>query len=69
MLLITEEGVSVWQHVVLVFGATSSVWGYNRFGDALVGIGRLTLATLCFHYVDDYGGVEDARTYRRVCVQ
>ena len=27
MLLITEEGVSVWQHVVLVFGATSSVWG------------------------------------------
>ena len=62
MLLITEEGVSVWQHVVLVFGATSSVWGYNRFGDALVTIGRLTLATLCFHYVDDYGGVEEART-------
>ena len=52
----------MWQHVVLVFGATSSVWGYNRFGDALVGIGRLTLATLCFHYVDDYGGVEEART-------
>ena len=58
MLLITEEGVSVWQHVVFVFGATSSVWGYNRFGDALVGIGRLTLATLCFHYVDDYVDVE-----------
>ena len=62
MLLITEEGVSVWQHVVLVFGATSSVWGYNRFGDALVTIGRLALATLCFHYVDDYGGVEYALT-------
>ena len=27
-----------------------------------MGIGRLTLATLCFHYVDDYGGVEEART-------
>ena len=62
MLLITDEGVSVWQHVVLVFCATSSIWGYSRFGDALVGIGRLTLATLCFHYVDDYGGVGDART-------
>ena len=62
MLLITEEGIAVWQHVVLVFGATSSVWGYNRFGDALVGIGRLALATLCFHYVDDYGGVEESRT-------
>ena len=45
MLHITGEGVSVWQQIVLVFGATSSVWGYNRFGDALVGIGRLTLAT------------------------
>ena len=36
MLLITGKGVTVWQHVVLVFGPTSSVWGYNRFGDALV---------------------------------
>ena len=62
MLLITEGGVSVWQHVVLVFGASSSVWWYNTFSDALVGIGRLTLAALCFHYVDDYGGVEEART-------
>ena len=60
VLLITPSGPTLWSHNVLRFGSSASVWGYNRFGDAMVAIARILLLCLCpaLHYVDDYGRME-----------
>ena len=58
VLLHTPEGPTLWSHNVLLFGSSASVWGYNRFGDALVSMSRLILLCPTMHYVDDYGSTE-----------
>jgi hypothetical protein len=54
MLMITSEGPSLWQHLVVMFGAKAAVWAYNRFGDGLMHLGRILLGLMFTHYVDDY---------------
>ena len=44
----------------MLFGAKAAVWAYNRIGDAVIFLFRTLFFSLCFHYVDDYGGVEPA---------
>ena len=58
VLLHTPEGPTLWSHNVLLFGSSASVWGYNRFGDAMVSVSRLILLCPTMHYVDDYGSAE-----------
>ena len=58
MLLLTPAGPTLWRHNVLLFGAVASVWGYNRFGDAICFLARALLASPVLHYLDDYGSSE-----------
>ena len=58
MILWTEDGPTLWRHNVLLFGAVGSVWGYNRFGDALMNICRSLFGVPVIHYVDDFGSAE-----------
>ena len=58
MILWTEDGPTLWRHNVLLFGAVGSVWGYNRFGDALMNICRSLFGAPVIHYVDDFGSAE-----------
>lgn len=56
--LITPSGPMAWRHRSLSFGATGSVWGFNRVADCLVAISRKYLLSFTFHYVDDFGAAE-----------
>ena len=58
VLLHTPQGPTLWSHNVLLFGSSASVWGYNRFGDAMVSVSRILLLCPTMHYVDDYGSTE-----------
>ena len=58
VLLHTPDGPTLWSHNVLLFGSSASIWGYNRFGDAMVSVSRLILVCPTMHYVDDYGSTE-----------
>ena len=58
VLLITPDGPTLWHHHVLLFGSAASVWGYNRFGDALTALARVLTLTPALHYVDDYGAIQ-----------
>ena len=58
MVLMTPTGPTLWRHRVLLFGASSAVWAYNRFGDILVHLNQTIAAVPSTHYVDDYVGVE-----------
>jgi hypothetical protein len=48
----------IFRHAVLLFGAVSSVWGYNRFADSIVAVARCIMLLICGHYVDDFAGIE-----------
>ena len=58
VLLITPDDPTLWHHHVLLFGSAASVWGYNRFGDALTALARVLTLTPALHYVDDYGAIQ-----------
>ena len=58
MLLQLPHGISVWRHAVLPFGASASVWHFNRCTDAVVWLARSLLLVVALHYVDDIGGPE-----------
>ena len=58
VLLRTERGWTLWQHLVALFGSRAAVWIYNRFADAIMHIGRVILAVPVLHYVDDFSGVD-----------
>ena len=60
MVLFTPFGPTLWMHFVLLFGSKAAVWAYGRFGDFLVVMARLLFFVYCFHYVDDYEGIEPA---------
>ena len=59
-ILFTDHGPTLWRHGALAFGATSSVWAFNRAADCLMFLSRKLLLTNLFHYVDDYAAVEDS---------
>ena len=59
-LLLTPAGPTLWQHSVLPFGASSSVWFFNRCVDALAFLARSLLLILLIHYVDDIGCPDSA---------
>ena len=63
MIIMTEDGPTLWRHNVLLFGAVGSVWGYNRFGDALMNICRSLFGVPVIHYVDDFGCIERAISF------
>ena len=67
MLLQLPHGISVWRHAVLPFGASASVWHFNRCTDALVWLARCFLLVLALHYVDDIGGPEPAWSAASAC--
>ena len=55
--LVTPAGVLLWQHLAACFGATSSVWSFNRFADCLISLCRRTLILMVGH-VDDFAGLD-----------
>eukprot|EP00438_Fugacium_kawagutii_P035819 Skav235285 [mRNA] locus=scaffold874:522184:536384:- [translate_table: standard] len=57
-ILLTPSGPMAWRHRALSFGATGSVWGFNRVADCLVTLSRKLLVTCTLHYVDDFGGTQ-----------
>ena len=60
--LMTPQGPLLLQHNAMMFGAASSVWGFNRAADALMFLGRRLLNIPIGHYVDDYIAVEGPET-------
>ena len=52
-----SEG-SVWQHNVLPFGATSSVWAYLRVADAICFLSIVLLFLAAAHFLDDFFMIE-----------
>ena len=56
--LVTPMGPTLWRHNALCFGATASVWSFNRLADALTYLGRCLLASPVMHFVDDFGSCE-----------
>ena len=59
MILQTPQGPSLWRHNALCFGASGSVWCFNRFADLLQFLARRLLWCPVHHYVDDFASVED----------
>ena len=57
-ILFTDAGPTLWRHGALAFGATSSVWVFNRAADCLMYLARKLHIANVFHYVDDYAGIE-----------
>ena len=57
--LTTPQGVYLFRHHALAFGAVASVWGFNRRGDALAFLAQRALFCTVGHYVDDFIGLED----------
>ena len=57
--LATKHGVTFWFHMAMNFGATASVWNFNRAADALQQLLRGLLLAPTGHYVDDFNGVEE----------
>lgn len=56
--LMTPQGPLLLKHHALIFGATSSVWNFNRAADSLMFLSRRLLAVTLGHYVDDFIGIE-----------
>ena len=54
----TAAGMTFWCHLAMNFGATASVWDFNRGGDALQQLLRGLLLLPTGHYVDDFNGLE-----------
>jgi len=55
----TKHGVTFWFHLAMNFGATASVWNFNRGADALQQLLRGLLLAATGHYVDDFNGIDD----------
>ena len=56
-----EEAGSVWQHMVLTFGATSSVWAYLRVADAVCFL-SIVLLLPATAFVDDFFRIDGAKS-------
>lgn len=58
VVLALPDGPSLWRHNSMSFGATASVWNFNRYADAVQFLARKMLITPAFHFVDDFAGFE-----------
>ena len=56
--LVTPDGPTLWRHAAAHFGATASVWAFNRFADMLMVIARRLLLIPVGHFVDDFASVD-----------
>ena len=56
----TDRGASLWRHGALAFGATSSVWSFNRAADCPQFVTRKLLLVGLFHYLDDFAAIDQA---------
>ena len=54
----TAAGMTFWYHLAMNFGATASIWNFNRGGDALQQLLRGLLLLPTGHYADDFNGLE-----------
>jgi hypothetical protein len=54
----TPEGPLILRHFALSFGATASVWSFNRSADAMTFLARRLLGIAIGHYVDDFIAIE-----------
>ena len=52
------EGITMWFHMAMCFGAAASVWNFNRTADALQALKRVLLWVLSGHFVDDFNRVD-----------
>ena len=57
-LLFLPEGPSLWCHGALCFGASASVWSFNRCADMIQFLARKLLLCPVHHFVDDFGAAE-----------
>ena len=62
VLVMTPSGPTLWRHRVMPFGATASVFHFNKMTDALLWLARSLLAVPAIHYVDDLGSVDPVRS-------
>ncbi|CAE7477634.1 PUB3, partial [Symbiodinium sp. CCMP2456] len=58
----TDQGVTLWFHYAMCFGAAASVWNFNRAADAVQMLMRALLLVLLGHFVDDFNGADDNLT-------
>lgn len=58
-ILFTPAGAILWCHTALCFGASASVWAFNRCADVLQFLARKLLWTPVHHFVDDFAAIED----------
>lgn len=59
-ILQTPNGPVLFKHNALSFGASGSVWGFNRFADLMQYLSRKLLWVPTHHYVDDFASAEHA---------
>ena len=57
-LLFTPSGPTLWCHGALCFGASASVWAFNRCADMLQFAARKLLLLPVHHFVDDFAAAE-----------
>ena len=62
VVLQTPHGPMIFRHTAMCFGATASVWGFNRFADSMLFLFHHLFLSTTLHFVDDFGGVEPATT-------
>ena len=62
VVLQTPSGPMIFRHTAMCFGATASVWGFNRFADSMLFLFHHLFLSTTLHFVDDFGGVEPATT-------
>ena len=62
VLLATPQGPTLWRHRVMPFGATASVFHFNKVTDALLWIARSLLLVAGIHFVDDLGCVDPSQS-------
>ena len=58
VVVMTPDGPTIWRHRVMPFGATASVFHFNKITDALLWLARTLLHIPVIHYVDDLGSVD-----------
>ena len=61
-LLICPFGATLWKHHCLAFGASGSVWSFNRAADAMTFVARRLWLAPITHYVDDFSCTESSDT-------
>ena len=52
----------IFRRSAMCFGATASVWGFNRFADSMVFLFHHLFLGTSLHFVGDFGGIEPSVT-------